>query len=167
VRVRRAAELPKFGDLGIAKFEPPQLAAQFDFTNAIRSQREAYNEPFVGLGVKLDKVIDLNVRTSEFSIKAHEVQTKIAAVLKQSGDENKRTGIPRAIAATRPVVFTRLVYAADGSDANVFTAKVPTLLELTEHAPASAVVDDLAPTAGEHVVKKTLPSAFFDTTAHA
>ena len=86
--------------------------------------------------------------------------------------------ILQAIAATRPVLaaarharwpvmFTRLVYAEDGSDANVFCVKVPTLLGLTEHAPASAVVDDLAPMAGEHIVRKTLPSTFFGTTAHA
>jgi maleamate amidohydrolase len=86
--------------------------------------------------------------------------------------------IPQAIAATRPVLaaarlaqwpvaFTRIVYAGDGSDANVFTAKVPTLLSLTEEAPASAVVEDLAPVAGEYIVRKTLPSAFFGTTAHA
>lgn len=83
-----------------------------------------------------------------------------------------------AIAATRPVLaaarsarwpimFTRIVYADDASDANVFTFKVPTLLTLTERAPASAVVEDLAPAAGEYILKKTLPSAFFGTTAHA
>jgi len=36
-----------------------------------------------------------------------------------------------------------------------------------EQAAASAVVEDLAPAAGEHIVRKTWPSGFFGTTAHA
>ena len=55
-----------------------------------------------------------------------------------------------------PVAHTRIVFADDGSDANLFTAKVPGLLGLKEHAPASATVAEL-------VVRKTLPSAFAGT----
>lgn len=62
-----------------------------------------------------------------------------------------------------PVVHTRVVFAEDGSDHNVFCRKVPALTALTEHAPASQIVDALAPVAGEHVLRKTSASAFFAT----
>lgn len=62
-----------------------------------------------------------------------------------------------------PVAFSRIVFADDGSDANVFSAKVPSLLGLKEDAPASAIVDELAPRSGELVVRKTVPSAFHGT----
>ena len=73
----------------------------------------------------------------------------------------------RLLAAARrlslPVAFTRVVYADAGSDASVFTLKLPGLLALTENAAASQVVDALAPTSGEYIVRKTQPSAFFGT----
>jgi maleamate amidohydrolase len=62
-----------------------------------------------------------------------------------------------------PIVHTRIVFADDGADANLFSAKVPGLLALKEQAPASATVAELAPAAGELVVRKTLPSAFAGT----
>lgn len=62
-----------------------------------------------------------------------------------------------------PVVFTRIVYADDGSDAGAWCEKAPRLRELTESAPASQVVDFLQPVAGELIVRKTQASAFFDT----
>jgi len=62
-----------------------------------------------------------------------------------------------------PVVFTRIVYAADGSDTGVFCLKAPGLAKLTEDAPASQVVPLLTPLAGELVLRKTQPSAFFGT----
>jgi maleamate amidohydrolase len=62
-----------------------------------------------------------------------------------------------------PVAFTRVVYAADGSDDCAFTRKVPALTALTEQAPASQVVPQLAPKAGETILRKTQPSAFFGT----
>lgn len=62
-----------------------------------------------------------------------------------------------------PVAFSRIVFADDGVDANIFTRKVPSLLQLTETNPASAVVDALRPVAGELVVRKTEPSAFSGT----
>jgi maleamate amidohydrolase len=62
-----------------------------------------------------------------------------------------------------PVAHSRIVFADDGSDANVFSAKVRGLLALTESSPASAIVPELAPAAGELVVRKTAPSAFFGT----
>lgn len=68
-----------------------------------------------------------------------------------------------ARAARIPVAFTRVVYAEDGSDACAFTLKLPGLVVLTEDASASQVVPELAPQPGEHVLRKTQPSAFFGT----
>jgi len=62
-----------------------------------------------------------------------------------------------------PVVFTRIVYAADGSDTGIWCEKVPRLRELTENAPQSQVVKELAPLPGELIVRKTQASAFFGT----
>jgi maleamate amidohydrolase len=66
-------------------------------------------------------------------------------------------------AARLPIVHTRVVYADDGSDANVFCMKVPGLLRLTEDAPMSQIVPQLTPRAGERVLRKTSASAFFST----
>jgi maleamate amidohydrolase len=82
--------------------------------------------------------------------------------------------IPQAIAATArlleaarranlPVAFTRVVYADDGSDHGVFCLKAPGLKGLTETAHASQIVPELEPIAGEYVLRKTQPSAFFGT----
>jgi maleamate amidohydrolase len=82
--------------------------------------------------------------------------------------------IPQAIVRTEqllaharqqgwPVAHSRIVFADDGADANVFSLKVPSMLTLTEHAPRSAIVPQLKPEPGELVVRKTLPSAFFGT----
>ena len=82
--------------------------------------------------------------------------------------------MPQAIAQTAvllaaareagvPVCFTRVVYAADGSDAGIFCLKAPGLKILTEDHVSSAVVDELAPAPGEYVLRKTQPSAFFGT----
>jgi maleamate amidohydrolase len=62
-----------------------------------------------------------------------------------------------------PIAHTRIVFADDGSDSNVFTAKMPKLLTLTEYSAASAVVDSLTPLPMELIVRKKLPSAFFGT----
>lgn len=62
-----------------------------------------------------------------------------------------------------PVAFTRIVYAADGSDAGIWCEKVPRLRELTETAPQSQVVKELASIPGELIVRKTQASAFFGT----
>jgi maleamate amidohydrolase len=62
-----------------------------------------------------------------------------------------------------PVVYTRVVYADDGSDAGVFGRKVPSLLMLTESHPAGQIVPELAPLKNELVVRKTQASAFFGT----
>ena len=62
-----------------------------------------------------------------------------------------------------PVCFTRVVYAEDGSDANVFTEKVPGCLRFTETSSLSRIVPELTPADGELVIHKRYPSAFFGT----
>jgi maleamate amidohydrolase len=62
-----------------------------------------------------------------------------------------------------PVAFTRVVYADDGSDAGVFCLKAPNLRMLTDAHAAGQIVPELAPRAGELVIKKTQASAFFGT----
>lgn len=62
-----------------------------------------------------------------------------------------------------PVAFTRVVFAEDGSNHNVFSQRVRALETLTEHAPGSQIVAALAPHAGELVVRKQSASAFFET----
>ncbi|ULX51094.1 N-carbamoylsarcosine amidase [Cupriavidus taiwanensis] len=66
-----------------------------------------------------------------------------------------------------PVAHSRIVYADDGADHNVFSMKVPNMLTLKEHAFNSAIVAELAPQPGELVVRKTVPSAFFGTSLAA
>jgi len=62
-----------------------------------------------------------------------------------------------------PIAHTRIVFAADGSDDNVFSRKVPPLKDLAEDAESSQIVARLKPRAGEIIVRKHLPSAFFGT----
>ena len=66
-----------------------------------------------------------------------------------------------------PVAHSRIVYADDDSDANVFSLKVPGMLTLKEDTPASAIVPQLAPARSELVVRKNVPSAFFGTSLAA
>ena len=61
------------------------------------------------------------------------------------------------------ISFSRVVYAEDGSDANVFTEKVPGNLLFTEQSSESQVVPELEPLSGELIVRKNFPSAFFGT----
>jgi maleamate amidohydrolase len=62
-----------------------------------------------------------------------------------------------------PIAHTRVVYADDGSDAGVFTWKVPALAKLTEDNPLGHLVPEMAPQSGEYIVRKTQASAFFGT----
>lgn len=86
--------------------------------------------------------------------------------------------IPQAIANTVPllaearkrgwvVAHTRIVFADDGADNNVFSLKVPSMLGLKEDDHNSAIVSELTPAPGELVVRKTVPSAFFGTSLAA
>ncbi|AIB16126.1 N-carbamoylsarcosine amidase (plasmid) [Azospirillum argentinense] len=71
--------------------------------------------------------------------------------------------LEKARAMAWAVAHSRIVYADDGSDGNVFSIKVPGMQTLTEHAAISAIVPELTPVPGELVVRKTVPSAFFGT----
>ena len=62
-----------------------------------------------------------------------------------------------------PVVFTRVIYADDGSNTGVFVEKAPRLAELTASHPMSQVVPELEPRENEYVIDKTEASAFFGT----
>lgn len=66
-----------------------------------------------------------------------------------------------------PVAHTRIVFADDDADQNIFTLKVPGMLALKEADASSAVVPALTPREGELVVRKTVPSAFFGTSLAA
>lgn len=66
-----------------------------------------------------------------------------------------------------PIAHTRIVFADDDADENIFTLKVPGLLTLKEHTHNSAIVPQLTPREGELVVRKTVPSAFFGTSLAA
>ena len=86
------------------------------------------------------------------------------------GGGNIKEAIARTVVVLRearlrrwPVAHTRIEFADDGCDANVFCIKVPSLLSLTHRSPLSATVDELRPLPGELVVRKTVPSAFFET----
>jgi maleamate amidohydrolase len=82
--------------------------------------------------------------------------------------------IPEAIAQTThllayarsqgwPIAHSRIVFADDGADQNIFCLKVPSMLTLKEDSPASAIVPELTPAPGEYVVRKSTPSAFYGT----
>ncbi|MFB9269935.1 isochorismatase family protein [Bradyrhizobium erythrophlei] len=62
-----------------------------------------------------------------------------------------------------PIAHSRIVFADDDSDGNIFAMKVPGVLALKEDTPNSAIVPQLTPRNGELVVRKTAPSAFFAT----
>jgi maleamate amidohydrolase len=62
-----------------------------------------------------------------------------------------------------PVAHSRIVFADDDADCNIFGLKVPGMVTLKEDSPGSAIVPQLAPLKGELVVRKTVPSAFFGT----
>ena len=61
------------------------------------------------------------------------------------------------------VSYSRIVYADDGSDANVFTDKIPGCLELVENSNLSQIVPELPPVSGDLIIRKQFPSAFFGT----
>lgn len=65
------------------------------------------------------------------------------------------------------IAHTRIVFANDDADKNIFTEKVPGMLALKEDHHDSAIVPELTPRHGELVVRKTVPSAFFGTSLFA
>lgn len=65
--------------------------------------------------------------------------------------------------AGRLVVFTNVEYEPGGADGGIFYRKVPSLKAFDRGSPMGAFEDDLAPAAGDEVVTKQFPSAFFGT----
>lgn len=81
--------------------------------------------------------------------------------------ENTRHLLATARAQGWPVAHSRIVYADDGADHNIFSIKVPGMLGLLENEPNSQIVPELTPAPGELVVRKNVPSAFFGTSLAA
>jgi maleamate amidohydrolase len=68
-----------------------------------------------------------------------------------------------ARAAGVPVIFTRVVYSADGRDGGLFFRKVRVLASFIEGNPLGDFANGLRPEPGELVVTKQYASAFFGT----
>lgn len=68
-----------------------------------------------------------------------------------------------ARAAHVPVIFTNVAYVVGGSDGGIFRRKVPALRAFEPGSPYAAFPPGLPPQAGELVVTKQYPSAFFGT----
>ena len=62
-----------------------------------------------------------------------------------------------------PVIVTRVLLRADGSDGGLFLRKVPVLGVFAEGNPFGEFIDGLAPAPDELTVTKQCPSAFFET----
>ncbi len=77
-------------------------------------------------------------------------------------DSNRRLA-EAARAKGVPIVFTNVQYQPGGADGGVFYRKVPVLEVFTEGSPLGAFPADLTPHAGDRVMTKQYPSAFFGT----
>lgn len=77
--------------------------------------------------------------------------------------ENTRHLLAHARAQGWPVAHSRIVFADDDADSNIFCLKVPGMLTLKEGSHNSAIVPELTPAPGEYVVRKSTPSAFYGT----
>jgi maleamate amidohydrolase len=62
-----------------------------------------------------------------------------------------------------PIAHTKIIYAEDGSDCGIHCLKSTNLKTLVESNPLSDFADEVRPRAGEIVLRKRLPSAFFET----
>jgi maleamate amidohydrolase len=62
-----------------------------------------------------------------------------------------------------PVIYTNVVYQKGGADGGVFYRKVPALEAFVAGNPLGRWPTGLEPAAGELVISKQYPSAFFDT----
>jgi maleamate amidohydrolase len=73
----------------------------------------------------------------------------------------------KARAAGVPVIYTNVVYEPGGIDGGVFYRKVPALKVFDAGNPLGGWPDGLEPAAGELVISKQYPSAFFGTSLAA
>jgi maleamate amidohydrolase len=73
----------------------------------------------------------------------------------------------RLLAAARAagvlVIFTNVVYEADGADGGLFYKKIPALKLFVKGSPHGAFPPSLQPLEGEHVISKQFASSFFKT----
>ncbi len=72
-----------------------------------------------------------------------------------------------ARAAGIPVIYTNVVYQADGSNGGVFFRKVPALQAFTKGNPMGGWARGLEPAENELVISKQYASAFFGTSLAA
>ncbi len=84
-----------------------------------------------------------------------------------AGVEDALASLLRLIEAGRrlavPIIYTNVVYQADGADGGLFYRKVPALKLFDAGSPFGAFADGVAPLSGELVVTKQYASAFFGT----
>lgn len=84
-----------------------------------------------------------------------------------AGVENALAANVRLVEAARaagvPVIFTNVVYQPGGLDGGQFFRKVPALKAFESGSAMGAFAPSLQPLAGELVVSKQYPSAFFGT----
>ena len=81
----------------------------------------------------------------------------------EAAAQRSRALLAFARQACLPVAHSRVGYADDGSDAGLFAARNPRSHLLADSGPGSQFVPYLMPVAGELVIRKTVPSAFFGT----
>lgn len=62
-----------------------------------------------------------------------------------------------------PVIFTRVEYSLGGVEGGIFYRKVPAARVFEKGNPLAEFPDNLLPAAGDHIVTKHYPSAFFGT----
>lgn len=84
-----------------------------------------------------------------------------------AGVEAELAANERLLAAARaagvPVIFTNIEYRPDGFDGGMFYRKVPALKAFHPGSPEGAFPPSLQPQAGDVIVSKKYPSAFFGT----
>jgi maleamate amidohydrolase len=68
-----------------------------------------------------------------------------------------------ARSAKIPVIFTNVVYGADGANGGLFYKKIPALSVFVKGSPFGAFPPSLKPLNGEHIISKQFASAFFGT----
>ena len=66
-------------------------------------------------------------------------------------------------ARSLPVIFTRVVYQADGADGGLFFRKVPSLKNFIAGSPLGRFPPEIDPRPSETIVTKQYASAFFGT----
>ncbi len=84
-----------------------------------------------------------------------------------AGAEDALASTERLLGAARaagiPVIFTNVVYQADGADGGLFYKKIPALSVFVNGSPLGGFPPALAPKDGEQIISKQYASAFFGT----